>query len=86
MSNITRHQVQSSQIASIGYDEATKTMEIEFKASRSHHPKEGEAKKANSVYRYDDVPKEAWDDFRGAKSIGQHFYKSVKGKFGHRKL
>jgi hypothetical protein len=82
--NINRHQVQSSQIASIGYDEESKTLEIEFKPFQKKGAKPDEQPKT-SVYRYSDVSKETWDDFRSAKSIGTHFRSNIKGKFEYKK-
>lgn len=56
--------VKSSNIKTIGYDEATKTLEIEFTNS--------------GVYQYKGVPKEIYEGFDKAESIGKYFYANVK--------
>lgn len=58
--------VKSSNIKSIGYDEATKTLEVEFSNS--------------GIYQYKEVPKEVYEGFSKAESIGSYFAKSVKAK------
>ena len=59
-----RKPVESSNIKSVGYDEVTKTLEIEFKGS--------------GVYQYKGVPKEIYEGFSKAESIGKYFYAKVK--------
>ena len=64
--------VKSSQIRSIGYDEASKTLAIQFNSGH--------------VYHYDKVPKEVYDGFGKAESIGKYFGKHVKaGGFAFKK-
>jgi len=59
-----RIKVVSSNIKSIGYAELTKTLEIEFTKS--------------GVYQYKDVPKEIYEGFSKAESIGKYFYANIK--------
>lgn len=61
---ISRSPVESSNIASIGYDEADKVIEIEFWSG--------------GVYRYMDCEKELYDAFLDSKSKGQFFHKKIK--------
>ena len=67
-----RQAVNSSQIKSVGYDAASKVLEIEF------HP--------GSVYQYEDVPQDLADSLVRADSVGHFFGQHVKGVFTHRKV
>lgn len=62
--------VQSSNIESVGYDQAGRTMHVKFKGS--------------GTYVFEDVSPEAHASLVGADSIGRHFHANVKGKFKHR--
>lgn len=64
--------VSSSQIASVGYDPATRVLEITFKDG--------------GTYAYDNVPANVHADLMSADSVGKAFYAMVKGKYGHRKV
>ena len=66
-----RQPVNSSDIASIGYDDATQTLEIEFKAT--------------GVYRYFSVPKSVSDELAATPSPGKYFLQHIKGKFAWEK-
>ena len=68
---IERQPVVSSDIASIGYDEATQTLEIEFRAT--------------GVYRYFSVPKAVHEGLAGSPSPGKYFLQHIKGKFAWEK-
>lgn len=61
-----RKLVRSSNIKSIGYDEETKTLEVEFTNG--------------GIYQYKEVPKEIYEGFSKTESIGSYFAKSVKAK------
>lgn len=54
-----RTPVVSSCVASVGYEEATNTMEVEF-----HKP-------PGSVYGYVDVPEGFWEEFMSSESKGR---------------
>lgn len=59
--------VESSNIASIGYDEDSNTLEIEF-----HN---------GGVYQYFDVPFQVYDDLMSAESKGIYLAQQIKGKY-----
>lgn len=62
-----RHPVSSSNIASIGYDLASFTLEIEFNSGR--------------VYQYFDVPEHIHQELMSAGSAGSYFARSIKNSF-----
>jgi hypothetical protein len=62
-----RAQVESSQIASVGYDPDAKILEIEFKTGK--------------VYQYFEVPADEYAGLILAESIGRQFNKSIKGSY-----
>ncbi len=64
--------VESSNIASIGYDEDTNTLEIEF-----HN---------GGVYQYFDVPFAVYDGLMEASSKGQYLAQQIKGQFRYVKV
>lgn len=64
--------VESSNIASIGYDEDTNTLEIEF-----HN---------GGVYQYFDVPFAVYDGLMEANSKGQYLAQQIKGQFRYVKV
>jgi len=66
---MNRFLVASSNIATIGYDAATSTLEIEFQGG--------------SVYQYFDVPERIFTALRTATSPGTFFDSNVK-KAGYR--
>jgi hypothetical protein len=73
---IPRIAVQSSQIAAIGYDNASRQLDLEFKSHSK--PKEGAPPKPNSVYRYQNVPPELHQRLISAESIGKFFGAEIK--------
>ena len=62
-----RTSVNSSSIASIGYDEAVSLLEIEFKKG--------------TVYQYANVPKSLFDALMKATSKGRFFDQNIREKF-----
>lgn len=64
---MNRQAVQSSNLASVGYEPSAYTMEIEFKDGR--------------VYQYFDVPQNVYQDLIGAPSPGQYFHQYVRGTY-----
>ena len=68
---IERQPVVSSDIASIGYDSATQTLEIEFKAT--------------GVYQYFSVPQEVYAQLAATPSPGKFFLQHIQGKFAWEK-
>jgi hypothetical protein len=72
MPEIKRQPVNSSDIASIGYDAVGETLEIEFKAT--------------GVYRYFSVPKAVAEEFQRTPSPGKFFLQNIKGKYAWEKM
>ena len=66
-----RKPVNSSNIASIGYDEVTQVLEIEFSNF--------------SVYQYFNVPAPTYEALMSAPSHGSFLAVYVKGRFPHEK-
>lgn len=64
--------VESSQIAAVGFDEESFTLDVEFKRG--------------GLYRYFDVSPEVFDDLLKAGSVGSFFGKEIKGKYRFEKL
>jgi hypothetical protein len=72
MNKIERQKVTSSDIASIGYDDASGTLEIEFHAT--------------SVYRYFSVPKDIYEGLLATPSPGKYFLQHIKGRYAWEKV
>jgi hypothetical protein len=72
MSEMQRQPVNSIDIATIGYDETTETLEIEFKAT--------------GIYRYFSVPKTVTEEFQRTPSPGKFFLQHIKGKYAWEKV
>lgn len=62
-----RISVTSTNVETIGYDEDSQTLEIEFKNG--------------SVYQYFDVPENIFNELRDAGSIGAYFSSNIKGTY-----
>lgn len=62
-----RISVRSSNIRSVGFDASSSTLEVEFESG--------------SVYQYFDVPKDVYEDFMNASSLGKFSQKDIKGKY-----
>lgn len=61
---MNRQTVDSSQIRSVGYDEAAKTLEVEFTTG--------------GIYQYADVPKEKHAAFLSSDSKGRYLAMHIK--------
>lgn len=61
-----RISIRSSNIASVGYDSVSETLEIEFD---------------NGVYQYSGVPKGVHSGLMSASSAGRYFHKNIKDKY-----
>src|SRR5258708_2199221 len=68
-----RWPVESSQIASVGYDPAKQVLEIEFK-------------RGNAVYHYAQVSSEVYEELMAAKSVGKFFNAEIRDKFLYHRL
>jgi hypothetical protein len=62
-----REPVSSRMIAAIGYDEASETLEVEFRSG--------------AVYRYLGVAPDVYEDFRAAASSGAFFNAHIKDAY-----
>ena len=69
---MTRHSVSSSNIASIGHEPESNTLEVEFKNGH--------------VYRYAGVSAEVHRDLMNAGSIGSHFHKHIRSNYSGSKV
>ncbi|HDR9163661.1 TPA: KTSC domain-containing protein [Burkholderia vietnamiensis] len=67
--SIATTEIASSQLHSIGHDEATNTLAILFK---------NKAGEPTSLYHFANVDTETFAELRDAESIGSHFYKAIK--------
>ena len=65
--SIPRKPVESSNVASIGYNSITKTLEVEFHTG--------------SVYQYFQVPTKVYREFESADSLGRYLSKNIRDKF-----
>lgn len=61
---MSRVSVESSNIESVGHDETTDTLEVEFKSG--------------AVYVYDNVPRAVFDGLISASSVGRYFNSYVR--------
>jgi hypothetical protein len=67
-----RTPVQSSNIAEVGYDPTTMTLEVAFKDG--------------SVYQYFDVPAPLQQEFLSAESLGKFLHAHIKNNYRYAKL
>jgi hypothetical protein len=67
-----RQPVNSSNIASIGYDQATQILEVEFLNS--------------TVYQYFNVPLPVYEGLMGAGSHGTYLNAHIKGQYQYHKV
>lgn len=56
--------VKSSNIAEIGYDEGTRTLQIKFNNG--------------GLYQYSPVTADTWNEFKAAPSQGKWFHKNIR--------
>jgi hypothetical protein len=61
-----RQPVESSNLVSVGYDENTSTLEIEFRSG---------------TYQYFDVPHHIYEELMHSSSIGSYHYQNIKNAF-----
>ncbi|RLV55704.1 KTSC domain-containing protein [Aeromicrobium phragmitis] len=64
--------VSSSSLRSVGYDDTTHTLEVEFHKG--------------AIYRFDAVPREVHDELVSAESIGRYFNENVRDAYPYRRL
>jgi len=64
---MNRIPVDSSNISSIGFDEDSNTLEVEFRSG--------------AIYQYFDVPLAVYQDFLDSPSKGQYYAQHIKGYY-----
>ena len=64
-----RIEVESTSLASIGYDPASRTLEVEFQSG--------------AVYHYRDVPFPVAKALATAESVGSYFSRFVRPRYGY---
>lgn len=64
---MNRESVQSSMIASLGYEADTSILEVEFNS--------------RVVWQYYDVPESVYYDMMNSGSIGKFFHSNIKGQY-----
>ena len=69
---IRREAVESSSIASIGFNAELQVLEIEFRSG--------------ALYRYLAVPPAVFDGLQKAESKGRYFTQNIRGHFEYRRL
>ena len=69
---MTRDPVSSSNLAEVGYDPPTQTLEVCFKSGRT--------------YQYFDVPEGVYEGLKNAGSPGAYLNQEVKGKFRYARV
>ncbi len=67
-----RKNVESSDLHSVGYDEDTQTLEIEFNSG--------------GIYEYYNVPQNIYEGLINAPSYGKFFHRYIKGNYNFRKI
>lgn len=66
------HNVDSSNVAAVGYEEDSQTLQVEFTNG--------------STYQYFDVPQAIFDGLLGASSVGQYLNQNVKGTYRYSRV
>jgi hypothetical protein len=67
-----RQQVESSNLASIGYDAENEILEVEF-----NH---------GGIYQYFDVPENVYEELMNADSHGRYFVHNIKDDYEYQKM
>lgn len=67
MPTIPTSKVESSNIAAIGYDADSKTLQVDFKTGKR--------------YQYQNVPPETFAEFQAADSVGKYFAANIRPDF-----
>lgn len=69
---IVRHTVPSSNVAEIGYDADSRTLEVMFRNG--------------AVYQYFEVPQAVWEELDRASSAGSYLNSVIKGAYRYARL
>lgn len=67
-----RKAVKSSNVKSIGYNETTENLEVEFNNG--------------NIYEYYKVPRVTYDSFMAASSQGKYLNQYIKGKYSFKRV
>jgi len=66
----------STKKVSIGFDKATRKLEVEFKSQQD----------VRVVYQYDDVSESTYDALMSAESHGKYMSEHIKGNYSYNKI
>lgn len=69
---MNRIPVDSSNVESVGYDEDSSTLQVEFKDG--------------STYQYFDVPQRTFEELRDAASVGGYLAAQIKGVYRYSRV
>ena len=69
---IKRDPVSSTSLKSVGYDEDTEELEIEFNDGR--------------LYQYFSVPSNEYENFMNASSLGRYFVKNIRNNYSFNRI
>lgn len=69
---MNRIPVDSSNLASIGYDASSETLEVEFKHG--------------GIYQYSDVPEDVYEELMSASSHGVYFSANIRNDYDYIKI
>ena len=69
---MNRRPVTSSNVASVGYDQNTLTLEVEYHSG--------------SVYQYFDVPEAVYQEFMAADSLGRYLNQNIKNSYRYAQI
>lgn len=67
-----REEVNSSNVAEVGYDPKTLTMEVLFRNG--------------GLYQYFEVPQQVYDELRNAGSFGAYMNQNIKGRYRYARV
>ncbi|MEC4982839.1 MAG: KTSC domain-containing protein [Oscillatoria sp. PMC 1068.18] len=70
--NLSRKPVKSSMAAAIAYSEVDKKLQVEFLSG--------------SVYQYDNVEAEIWQELRNSDSTGKYYNSKIKGNYSCQRI
>ena len=67
MQDMEREYVASSNLRSIGYDDSSSTLEVEFNSG--------------AIWQYFDFPESKWFEFKQTDSFGRYFNREIRGQY-----
>jgi hypothetical protein len=69
---MNRTPVSSSNVASVGYEPSSMTLEVEFNSG--------------AIYQYFDVPEVEYQNLMGAESVGKYLNQNIKNVFRYAQI